>query len=128
MARTLLLLMLAVLALAPTASTVRAAAPAGPAASQTTTRALPAGSRIPWGDGEWYLHGANVPWFNWQKDFGGNDDGGASSKHSVETFRSTFAGAKANGANVLRWWVFEGDPWQVKRNNAGMPTGLDQKI
>jgi hypothetical protein len=128
MARTLLLLMLAVLALAPTASTVRAATPAGPAASQTTTRALPAGSRIPWGDGEWYLHGANVPWFNWQKDFGGNDDGGASSKHSRETFSSTFAGAKANGANVLRWWVFEGDPWQVKRNNTGMPTGLEPKI
>lgn len=109
MARAILLFMLAVLALAPAAPTVRAAALPGSAASQTTTRALPAGSRIPWQDGEWYLHGANVPWFNWQRDFGGGDNGGASSKHSRETFSSTFAGAKANGANVLRWWVFEGD-------------------
>ena len=45
MARALLLLILAVVALAPA---VRAAAPPGPAAGQTTARALPVGSRIPW--------------------------------------------------------------------------------
>jgi len=128
MARALLLLILVVVALAPAAPIVRAAAPSGPAAGQTNTRGLPAGSRIAWGDGEWYLHGANVPWLNWQRDFGGGDDGGASSKHSRETFSSTFAGAKANGANVLRWWVFEGDAWQIKRNSSGMPTGLEPKI
>jgi hypothetical protein len=128
MARAFLLLLLVVVALAPAASTVRAAGPAGPAASQTTARALGAGSRIPWQDGQWYLHGANVPWLNWAKDFGGNDDGGVSSQHSAKTIRDTFGAVKGHGTNVLRWWVFEGDAWQIKRNGAGMPTGLDPKI
>ena len=134
MARALLLLILVFVAVAPAAPMARAATPppasghTRPAAGEATARALPAGSRIPWQGGEWYLHGANVPWFNWQRDFGGGDNGGASSKHSRETFNSTFAGAKANGANVLRWWVFQGDAWQIKRNDSGMPTGLEQTI
>jgi hypothetical protein len=128
MARAFLLLLLVVVALAPAASTVRAAGPAGPGAGQITARALGAGSRIPWQDGEWYLHGANVPWLTWAKDFGGNDDGGVSSQHSRQTIRDTFGAVKGHGTNVVRWWVFEGDAWQITRDGSGMPTGLDQKI
>ena len=69
-----------------------------------------------------------MPWFNWQRDFGGGDNGGASSKHSRETFSSTFAGAKANGANVLCWWVFEGDAWQIKRDGNGAPAEIDEAV
>ena len=29
---------------------------------------------------------------------------------------------------MIRWWVFEGDAWQIKRDGSGMPTGLDQAI
>ena len=69
-----------------------------------------------------------MPWFNWQRDFGGGDNGGASSKHSRETFSSTFAGAKANGVNVVRWWVFEGDAWQIKRDGSGAPAEIDEAV
>ena len=128
MARALLLLMLVVLALAPTAPIARAAAPSGPAASQTTTRGLPAGSRIPWGDGEWYLHGTNMPWLNWQRDFGGGRENGVSNPGNRARISDALANAKASGVNVVRWWTFEGDPWQIKRDRAGRPVALDEAI
>lgn len=30
--------------------------------------------------------------------------------------------------HMVRWWVFEGDPWQIKRDASNMPTQIDQSI
>lgn len=63
--------------------------------------------RIRWQSGEWYLHGANLPWYNWRCDFGCGSDGGV-----LET--AAVIGERMVGDfNVVRWWVFPGDPWQL---------------
>src|SRR4029079_13619907 len=33
-------------------------------------------NRITWKGQQWYVHGANVPWYNWGCDFGCNNSGG----------------------------------------------------
>ena len=87
---------------------------------------LPAGSRIAWRGGSWYLHGANVPWYNWGCDFGCNANGGVSS--NTATLGAGFAKLKGAGIKNARWWVFPGDPWQITRDGAGAPTGLNPAI
>lgn len=109
---------------------VRAAAlpGAGLAADGGTVRALGAGSRIPWQGQNWYLHGANVPWVNWARDFGGGTGDGVSNPDNRALISSRFGEAKANGTNVIRWWVFEGDAWQIKRDGAGAPAAVDDAV
>jgi hypothetical protein len=91
-------------------------------------QALVAGSRIPWQGQSWYLHGVNVPWLTWARDFGGGTKDGVSKPENRQRLADGFGQAKASGVNVVRWWVFEGDAWQVTRNEAGLPTGLDDAI
>jgi hypothetical protein len=69
-----------------------------------------------------------LPWYNWGCDFGCGTGSGASSAASKAAIESAFAGAKANGLNVVRWWVFPGDPWQITRDTSGKPTGLNSAI
>src|SRR3954463_15920820 len=112
----LLGVLLTLVPLAPYTATVRAAAPGGPAADPTATRALGAGSRIPWQGQDWYLHGANMPWLSWARDFGGGKKDGVSNPDNYAMFSSTLADAKSQGVNVVRWWTLEGEtPWQIKR-------------
>ena len=114
---------------APPAKPAEAAISAtSPSQGRTTTGPLGAGSRIPWLGQSWYFNGANVPWLNWQKDFGGGQNGGVSHPDNVRTIGAGLANAKANGVNVVRWWVFEGDPWQIKRDEPGAPTELDEAV
>ena len=128
MSRLLVVVGLIVSLLVPTSSIAAASGPGGSVAA-SSVRQLGTGSRIPWQDGNWFLMGANVPWLNWAKDFGGGPkNGGVSSADSQAALNDAFATAKDNGANVVRWWVFEGDAWQVKRDGSGAPTGLDQSI
>ena len=47
---------------------------------------------------------------------------------TARVMNDAFATAKANGANVVRWWVFEGDAWQIKRDGSGAPTGLVEDV
>ena len=127
--RALLVALLTLVTLAPYTQTVRAAAPGGPAVGATGTRALGAGSRIPWQGQNWYLHGANMPYLNWGRDFGGGKNDGVSNPDNYAHLSETLADAKAQGVNVVRWWTLEGeDPWQVKRDRSGAPTGLDDAI
>src|SRR5581483_5818185 len=121
-------LVVGLLALVPLASqsTVDARSAAG---ADTAVRALGAGSRIPWQGRNWYLHGANVPWLNWAADFGGGTGNhGVSSAASQAALRAAFQQAKDSGVTNIRWWVFEGDPWQIRRDGAGAPTSLDPAI
>ena len=128
-ARALLVVLLSLVMLTPYAPMVQAAGPGGSTAAVTSTRQLGAGSRIPWQGQDWYLHGANMPYANWGRDFGGGTGDGVSNPDNYKMFNSTLAEAKANGVNVVRWWALEGeDPWQIKRDRSGTPTGLDDAI
>jgi hypothetical protein len=109
----------------PVATAVRPIAPGTGIAPRPT---LKAGSRIAWQGEDWYLLGANVPWLNWGRDFGGGAKDGLSNPENRKTVSDGFGNAKANGVNVIRWWAFEGDAWQIKRDDSGLPTGLDEAI
>jgi hypothetical protein len=125
----LLVVGLIVSLLLPSSSTMVAAAAPGPGAAPLGVRGLGVGSRVPWQGQNWYLMGANVPWVNWAKDFGGGPNGGGvSSPGSQAAVGDAFATAKANGANTIRWWVFEGDPWQIGRDGSGAPTSVNDAV
>lgn len=81
---------------------------------------------IGWNGGTWYLHGANIPWYNWACDFGCNQNGGVSSRPpELEAGLGQLADA---GVGVARWWVFPGDPWQIERDDLGTPTGINPAV
>jgi len=113
-------------------------APAAPTqvpatATPTTAPALPAapatnGTRIAWNGGDWFLHGANLPWYNWACDFGCGNGGGASSSQTNAAVAAAFQQAQLNGIKVVRWWVFPGDPWQISRDSSGAPTGVNPAV
>ncbi len=86
-------------------------------------------NRITWQGNNWYIHGANVPWYNWGCDFGCNSTNGKSGgvSNNLSNLTVAFQQAKNSGVHVLRWWVFPGDPWQITRDSAG-PTGIDPAV
>lgn len=129
MSRAVITLLLMLFVFAPLAPTARAGAPTTPDTKAQSIGALPPGNRISWQGQDWYLNGVNMAWVNWGRDFGGGEsNGGVSSAESRATLNDRLATAKANGANVIRWWVFEGEnPWQIKHDDSG-PTGLDESI
>ncbi len=91
-------------------------------------RALAPGNRIPWQGSAWYLHGANVPWYNWSCDFGCGTGSGVSASAVQAALAPAFAQAQAANMHVIRWWVFEGSPWQVTRDGSGAPTGVSPAV
>lgn len=92
----------------------------------TANAAAPAGATIPWGGGSWNLHGVNMAWYNWACDFGCGANGGVSSTRG--TLAPRFA--QLDNANVrnVRWWMFEGNAWQVERDASGMPTRVNPAV
>lgn len=80
------------------------------------------------GSAGWYQEGANLPWFNWSCDFGCADQGGVSNSEVRRALASRFAQAQANGIQVVRWWAFEGDPWQITRTPDGAPLTVDPGV
>ncbi len=90
--------------------------------------AMPAGDRITWQGSQVYLAGANVPWFNWACDFGCGAKSGVSSAASNAAIAAGFSQLKSAGLNQARWWVFEGDPWQIQRDASGAPAALDPAV
>ena len=87
-----------------------------------------AGSRLPWQGENSYLLGVNVPWYNWQCDFGCGTDNGVSNAGNKAQIAAKFAELKAAGVHNVRWWVFPGDPWQISRDPNGAPTGMNSQI
>ncbi len=90
--------------------------------------AIGVGSRIPWKNGRWFLHGANVPWFNWSCDFGCGVQGGVSDPAVRAQLDAAFRQARAGGVRVLRWWLFPGDPWQIARDADGTPRAITPAV
>jgi hypothetical protein len=85
-------------------------------------------SRISWGGSNWYLHGANLPWYNWSCDFGCGSSSGASSSSVREALDARFALARTAGVKNIRWWMFEGDAWQITRDSNGAPSGINAAV
>jgi hypothetical protein len=81
-------------------------------------------TRIQWQGGSGYIHGANMPWYNWRLDFGGANSG-VNATHASLSPR--LAEASNSGIKTIRWWVFPGDAWQIQRDASG-PTGLHENI
>ena len=126
-------LLLAHSALAPVLADT-SLAPEASAPVTTYARTSGAGSRVEWQGGSWYLHGANVPWFNWACDFGcgsrenGGRGGGVSDPATRAEIEKGFALLKENGVKVARWWLFEGDAWQIERDSSGAPAGINPTV
>ncbi len=87
-----------------------------------------AGSTLAWRGGNYFLSGANVPWFNWGCDFDCGAGSGVSSAAVHAALDAKFAQAKASGLHNVRWWVFEGSAWQIKVDASGTPTGVDPAV
>ena len=87
-----------------------------------------AGTKINWNGKSWYLQGANIPWYKWACDFGCGANGGVSSAASKTAIGATLKTAKASGVDTLRWWMFEGQPWQITTDSAGNPAGINPAV
>ncbi len=110
----------------PTATPTVVQPTATPVTPVVTLPQTSSGSRVTWQGQDWYLNGANLPWYNWGCDFGCNGNGGVvATKNTIATRLAT---AKAAGVQNLRWWLFPGDPWQVQRDANGMPTGINPAV
>src|SRR5207237_1233832 len=75
-----------------------------------------------------YFVGANVPWFTWACDFGCGSKNGVSSPSVRSAVADGFARLKAANVHTVRWWLFEGDPWQINHDGSGAPTGLNPLV
>lgn len=87
-----------------------------------------AGSRIPWQGGNWFLSGANVPWYNWACDFGCGAQKGVSDPAVSAPLAAAFKQAHDAGLHTMRWWMFEGDAWQIDRDANGVPSGINPQV
>jgi len=61
---------------------------------------------------------------NWGCDFGCGSNGGASSTEVTQVASAAIAAAKPSGLNVIRWWMFPGEPNQFVLSDSGAPTAL----
>ncbi len=104
--------------------------PVAPTATPTpSVGGLPlTGNRIQWLGKDWYLHGANLPWYNWSCDFGCNGNGGVSSNAVKNAIEPVLTSAANAGMTNIRWWMFPGDPWQITTNANGTPTGINNAV
>ncbi|MFN8557679.1 MAG: hypothetical protein U0531_10135 [Dehalococcoidia bacterium] len=93
-----------------------------------TASASTAESRIAWQGGQWYLHGANVPWFNWGCDFGCGTSRGVSDPAVQVELEAAFRTAQESGIRVLRWWMFPGDAAHIQRRADGAPAAVAPQV
>jgi hypothetical protein len=108
-------------------STTRPTATQGPTATPVPPPPYEL-TRITWEEGQWYLHGANLPWLNWGCDFGCGANGGASSPDATQAVSSAFAAARAAGMSVVRWWMFPGEPSQFVLGADGAAASLKPAV
>lgn len=72
----------------------------------------------------YFLLGANMPWYNWGSDFGRGSNGGVTGTRA--SIGQGLARLKDAGVKNVRWWMFPGDPWQIK--NGTSPTAVNQTV
>ena len=100
------------------AGPIDAAAPPGDGAAPGLPSRIGVGQRIPWAGTDWYLHGADLPWRNYGRDFGFAD--GAAS--TAAELRPVLDGASRNGVRIIRWFMFTDDQIPFVEDAAGIPT------
>ena len=115
----------------PTTSVGAASGPVESGVATTTTLPplTPANAPlVTWNGKAQYIHGANLPWFNFGRDFGGGPDGGASSPATNTAVNVALRAASDAGMNVVRWWLFPGAASQFTVDAAGLPTGFTKSV
>lgn len=90
--------------------------------------AIGAGGRIPWAGGQWFLLGANYPWYSYGADFGSNAWGRRGVHATSAQVDADFGRMAAMGIHSTRWWVFADGRAGIQFDTAGMPTGLDTDV
>jgi hypothetical protein len=75
-----------------------------------------------------YFAGVNVPWFHWACDFGCGEERGVSSPYVHAALADGFGKLRAANVHTVRWWMFEGDPWQIYPHGSGTPIGLNPEV
>lgn len=83
-------------------------------------------TRICYNGSLWFMNGVNMPWYQWNTDFGGNNNGGVIGNRT--TISNRLAGFGNTGSSIVRWWMFEGGAWQINRDGNGKPTSLNSAI
>ncbi|MCU1502335.1 MAG: uncharacterized protein JWM12_1689 [Ilumatobacteraceae bacterium] len=84
---------------------------------------------VQWNGRQQYMHGANLPWFNYGADFGGGPSGGGASSAAVRAgVGQALVTARATGMNVVRWWLFPGQPTQFVLDANGLPTAISANV
>ena len=86
------------------------------------------GTRIKVNGQDWFLNGANLPWYNWGCDFGCGSDNGVSKSANRTAIGNKLNEASKAGLKTIRWWMFPGDPWQITRDSSGKPTGINPAV
>ncbi|MEX0621419.1 MAG: Ig-like domain-containing protein [Candidatus Woykebacteria bacterium] len=85
-------------------------------------------NRVRWQGNDWYLHGVNLPWYNYSCDFGCGSNGGVTNSTVNSRLNQEFAALKAANTHFVRWWMFPGnDPWQISESG-GLPSGINQAV
>jgi hypothetical protein len=117
-----------------TSATDSGAAPAETTAVPTTTLADQSGTspRVAFQGENGFLLGANLPWYNWGCDFGcglgARDGAGVTSPAVRDAVATAMETASGSGMDIIRWWVFPGEPWQITAGPDGLPAGIDDRV
>lgn len=78
--------------------------------------------RLTWRGQSWFASGANIPYFRWRCDFGCRANGGVLGR--TNTIDRSFRRWSRNGVKVVRWYVFPGDAWQIRRGAGDAPLAV----
>ncbi len=88
-------------------------------------------NRINWVGSKTFTTGVNVPWMTWPYAAGHGDFGGGATDGVVARKAAIavgFAKVQASGTQVVRWWTFQQDAWQINRDANGWPTSLNPAV
>jgi hypothetical protein len=83
------------------------------------------GSTILWNGSSSYLLGANYAWYNYGTDFG---TGGWGKYTDWTSVGNGFAALKAQGAHLVRFWLFADGRYSPEFNSDGTVSGLDSSV
>ncbi len=90
--------------------------------SASLAASTPRPQRVPALGSTWFALGANLPWIRRGCDFGCGQGGGV--RGNATTVDSIMRAMSRRGVRVVRWELFSGDAWQVRRDDTGLPTSI----
>ncbi len=88
--------------------------------------------RVQWHDDDGFLLGANLPWYHFGCDFGCGQGARGAAGVSAESVSAGVASALESAIDahmdIVRWWVFPGEPWQITVGPDGLPSGINDDV